>query len=94
MRFDEFSFKDGEITYTKDNVMVLRGDAAEFLNRLFECGPHRVTRKQSPLLFVRRHIALLATACYQRFNLLRGKVPYDHKAGLPSEKVDSDPVAK
>ena len=86
MRFDVSSFKDGEIAHTQDNIMVLRGGAAEFLDRLFECGPCRVSRKQSALLFLRRHVTLLASACYQRFNLLCGKFSYAHKRVFPSNE--------
>ena len=94
MRFDVSSFKDGEITYTKDNIMVLRGGAAEFLDRLFECGPSRITRKQSALLFVSRHIALITGACYQRFNLLRRRFSHAHMRNILANESSSPTAAE
>ena len=84
MRFDVSSFEDGEITYTKDNIMVLRGAAAKFLDCLFECGPSRISRKQSALLFLRRHAYVLASRCYHAFDLLRRNCSYAHNRRIPS----------
>jgi hypothetical protein len=87
MRFDVSSFKDCEVTYTKDNIMILRGGAAEFLDRLFECGPSRISRKQSALLFLRRHTGILASRCYHAFDLLRRNCSYAHNRKIPSNDV-------
>lgn len=39
MRFDEASFPDGEIAHLKQNVVVFRGSAHQFLNSLLEGAP-------------------------------------------------------
>lgn len=41
--FDVASLKDGEISNTKDNIVILGCNSAEFLNRPLECEPRGVT---------------------------------------------------
>ena len=43
VRLDVASLKDGEISNTKDNIVILGCNSAEFLNRPLECEPRGVT---------------------------------------------------
>ncbi len=56
VRFDELSFKHGEFTCLENNVMVLRGDAYEFVHRTFERRPCSIARTQPALAFISRKL--------------------------------------
>ena len=63
VRFKVASLQYGEISYSKDYIVVLRSDAAEFLDRLLEREPRGVTGEQSPLALVHGHLTALSR-CY------------------------------
>jgi hypothetical protein len=45
VRFDESDFPDGEIESLNNDVVIFRGSACEFLNRLFQSSERSVTRQ-------------------------------------------------